>query len=372
MNYKRVLILHFTNGMSSRDIAKVTGDGKTTINEFLKRFNESEELSYPLSEDVTNEFIEGCLYKKAGNPCNSELYREFDPEETHRAMAKKGETLKHLWKKYNAAGIVNGQRPLSYRQYCRRYTTWLDNTKVTFHIQRTPGINLELDYAGKTLCIHDRSDPNAITNVTIFVAALSFSDYFYIEGMTCCDISNWIRVNNNALSYFGGITQTVTPDNCKVAVTENRDWINPIVNKEFQAWAEHNGTVVMPAKVRKPRWKPNVEGHVKIITMHILVEMDEMTFYSLDELNSVLWQKMEEENRVNFQGLSYSRRDLFESEEKDALLPLPDTQYEYLERKSVKVNSDFSFTFEGTLLHASPVSQEDSGNPCRCEQDLRV
>ena len=47
---------------------------------------------------------------------------------------------------------------------------------------------------------------------------LSQPPYGYIEGMTCCDISNWIRVNNNAISYFGGITQTVTPDNCKVAV----------------------------------------------------------------------------------------------------------------------------------------------------------
>ena len=74
--------------------------------------------------------------------------------------------------------------------------------------------------------------------------------------------------------------------------------------------------------------------------------MDEMTFYSLDELNAVLWQKMEQENGVNFQGLSYSRRDLFESEEKEALLPLPDTQYEYLERKKIKVGQDFSFTFD--------------------------
>jgi len=346
MDYKRVLILHYTNGMSSREIAEATGDGKTTINEFLKRFRECEELSYPLSADVTNEFIGDCLYKKAGNLENSDLYRDFNPEDVHRALTRKGETLKHLWKKYNAAGTVNGRKPLSYRQYCRRYTNWLDSTKVTFHIQRIPGVNLELDFAGKTLCIHDRRDPEMTTKVTIFVAALSFSDYFYIEGMTCCDISNWLRVNNNAIAYFGGITQTVTPDNCKVAVTENKDWINPSVNKDFQAWAEHNGTVIMPAKVRKPRWKPNVEGHVKIVTMHILVEMDEMTFYSLDELNAVLWQKMEQENREPFQGLSYSRRDLFESEEKDALLPLPDTQYEYLERKSVKVGPDFSFTFD--------------------------
>ena len=156
--------------------------------------------------------------------------------------------------------------------------------------------DLELDFAGKKLSIRDRRNPEQMTPVTIFVATLSFSDYFYIEGMTCCDISNWIRVNNNALSYFGGITQKVTPDNCKVAVAENRDWINPSVNKDFQAWAEHNGTVIMPAKVKSPRWKPNVEGHVKIVTMHILVEMDEMTFYSLEELNAVLWQKMEQEN----------------------------------------------------------------------------
>ena len=81
MDYKRVLILHFTNGMSSREISETTGDGKTTVNEFLKRFRECEELSYPLPEEVTNEFIAGRLYKKAGNLVNSELYRDFNPEE---------------------------------------------------------------------------------------------------------------------------------------------------------------------------------------------------------------------------------------------------------------------------------------------------
>lgn len=62
MDYKRVLLLHFTNGLSSRDIAEATGAGKTTINEFLKRFRDCRELSYPLPEDVTNEFIESLLY----------------------------------------------------------------------------------------------------------------------------------------------------------------------------------------------------------------------------------------------------------------------------------------------------------------------
>lgn len=346
MDYKRILRLHYESGFSSRAIAESTGDGKTTINEFLKRFRESEALSWPLADGITNELIGEMLYQKPGHAANNELYRGFNEEDVHRKLSKKGETLLHLWKLYYAEGEIDGKRPLSYRQFCRRYSNWMDSKKVTFHIQRYPGINLELDYAGKTLVLHSKRNPEDVSKVTIFVAALSFSDFFYVEGMTCCDISNWIRVNNNALSYFGGITQTVTPDNCQVAVNKNKDWVNPRLNKDFQAWAEHNGTVILPAKVRSPRWKPNVEGHVKIVTMHILVEMDEMVFYSLEDLNATLWEKMERENSLNFSGLSYSRRDLFEKEEKEALLPLPKTRYEYLERKEVTVQQDFSFIFD--------------------------
>ena len=353
MDYKKVLRLHYVNKLSGRDIALSCGCGKTTVNEFLRRFRDCPELSYPLPEDVTNEYIEGLLYKKPGLSAEQQLYRDYDKEAVHKALSRKGETLKRQWRKYNAIGIVDGKRPMSYRQYCRRYSEWASSQKVTFHIQRYPGISIELDYAGKTLCIHSMSNPERTIEVTIFIAALSYSDYFYAEGMTICDIRNWIRVNNNALDYFGGITQTVTPDNCKVAVTSNRDWIDPSLNKDFQAWAEHNNAVITPAKVKAPRWKPNVEGHVKIVTMHILLDMEEMTFYSLEELNRILLDKVNEENQRNFEGLSYSRRDLFIQEEKETLLPLPPSKFEYLERKKVKVAQDFSFVFD-TVHYSMP------------------
>lgn len=344
MDYKKVLRLHFVSKMSGRDIATLCGCSKTTVNEFLRRFNKCQELSYPLSKEVTNELIEQKLYHKTGP--DAELYRDFDKEAVYKALARKGETLKHQWQKYIAKGSMNGLATLSYRQFCRRYSEWSDSKKITFHIQRYPGINMELDFAGKKLVIHSRSNPLDTVDVTIFISALTYSDYFYIEGMTRCDIQNWIRVNNNALKFFGGVTQTVTPDNCKVAVTENKDWIDPTVNKDFQAWAEHNNTVVTPAKVKSPRNKPVVEGHVKIVTMHILTEMEEMTFYSLEELNKVLWDKMDIENHRCFQGLNYSRWDIFRQEEKETLLSLPETCFEYLERKTVRVNQDFSFTFD--------------------------
>ena len=89
-----------------------------------------------------------------------------------------------------------------------------------------------------------------------------------------------------------------------------------------------------------------MEGHVKIITMHILMDMEDMVFYSLDDLNCVLMEKVDAENRKPFEGLTYSRYDLFTTEEKETLLPLPPSRFEYLERKTVKVAQDFSFTFD--------------------------
>ncbi|MFQ7106734.1 MAG: hypothetical protein ACLRQ4_16185, partial [Neglectibacter timonensis] len=105
MDYKKVLRLHFVNHLSCREIAESCGDcSKTTVNEFLKRFRENSELSYPLPTDVTNEYIEGLLYKKPGVSADQLLYRDFNKEAVYKALARKGETLKHLWQKYNAIG----------------------------------------------------------------------------------------------------------------------------------------------------------------------------------------------------------------------------------------------------------------------------
>lgn len=135
MDYKKVLRLHFVNYLSSREIAESRGDcGKTTVNEFLKLFKECQELSYPLSADVTNEYIEGLLYKRPGVPADQLLYRDFNKEAVYKALSHKGETLKHLWQKYNTTGIVDGKKPMSYHQYCRRYSEWTDSKQLTFHI----------------------------------------------------------------------------------------------------------------------------------------------------------------------------------------------------------------------------------------------
>ena len=94
MDYKKVLRLHFVNHLSCREIAESCGDcSKTTVNEFLKRFRENPELSYPLPADVPNEYIGNMLYKKPGVSADQLLYRDFNKEAVYKALARKGETL---------------------------------------------------------------------------------------------------------------------------------------------------------------------------------------------------------------------------------------------------------------------------------------
>ena len=348
LDYKRILKLKFELNLSGREIALSCGCSKTTVNDFLKRFSDCSQLSLPLGDEITNETIDELLYKRRGvDPKEAEvLYRQPDYEALQRAISKKGETLKRQWRKYNAVGIVDGKRPYSYRQYCHRFSLFLGKKNTTFRINREPGVNLELDFAGKTLFLQDKKRPEIKSKFTIFVATLSYSKYFYAEGMLSCDISNWIRVNNNALRFFGGAPQVCTPDNAKVAVIQNKDWIDPSLNKDFQEWAEHYSTTVLPAMVASPTWKPNVEGTVRILTQDILLDMEEMVFYDLERFNKELLKRVKERNKVPFQKYSYSRWDVFLNEEMDLLLPLPPVDYEYLERREAKVGQDFSFVFD--------------------------
>ena len=117
MEYKRVLMLRFTNGMSSREIAETTGDGKTMVNEFLKRFRECTELSYLLPEEVHQRVYRERSVQKSRESGQFRSVQVLRRGRNAPCPDQKRETFKHLWKKYNVAGTMNGRRLLSYRQF---------------------------------------------------------------------------------------------------------------------------------------------------------------------------------------------------------------------------------------------------------------
>ena len=167
----------------------------------------------------------------------------------------------------------------------------------------------------------------------------------YAEGMTSTKEPQWIEVNNNALKYFGGVTPIIICDNCKQAVLANTDWIQPDLNKDYAEWAEHNGTTVLPAKVRRPKYKSHVENAVGILEKGFFHILEERQYFSLEAFNEDLWEELDKLNHEPFKKKDHDRY-YYWKEEQEELLELPPEPYVYTERKVAKVSGDCHIRFD--------------------------
>ena len=73
--------------------------------------------------------------------------------------------------------------------------------------------------------------------------------------------------------------------------------------------------------------------------------MEERQYFSLDEFNRDLWKELDKLNKEPFKKKEHNRYYYWE-EEKNELMPLPSMQYEYMERRTATVSSDFHIRFD--------------------------
>jgi transposase len=262
-----------------------------------------------------------------------------DVEYIHKEMAKSGVTLSLLWNEYCESCRINKEIPFMYTQFCRYYREYANVTKATMHIDHKPGEKLEVDWAGQKAAIID-SDTGKLIDAYIFVAVLSCSQYAYVEAFTSQNQENWIIAHVNAYSFFGGATRILVPDNLKTGV-ERVSWYTPVINKVYHEMSEHYGTAVIPARVRKPKDKPNAEGAVGVISTWIIAALRRQEFFSLRELNEAIREKLHEFNSKPFQKKPGSRLSTFLEDEKHALLPLPAAPYELATWKIATVQFNY-------------------------------
>ena len=77
-----------------------------------------------------------------------------------------------------------------------------------------------------------------------------------------------------------------------------------------------------------------------ILEKGIFHDLEEQRYFSLEQFNHDLWKKLERLNKEPFKRKEHSRYYYWE-EERHELMPLPSMQYQYMERKTAKVSSDF-------------------------------
>jgi transposase len=301
LDYKSIITKRYALKMSYQDLADEFSASKSGINDFIRAFEKCEKLSYPLPEGITNYAIYELVYGHApGTNNRSTDYEQPDFAYVFKQMdERKNMTLVYLWGRYQKNCTAKETRPYQYRQFCELYSRWCEENYETLHIQAVIGQKMEVDFAGKTFDLIDKLT-GEITRIVVFVAVLPYSQFVYAEGMTSTCEPQWIEVNNHALDYFRGVPPIVVCDNCKQAVIANKDWIDPDLNQDYAAWADHNHTVILPAKVRRPKWKSSVENAVGILEKGFFHDLEENRYFSLEQFNRDLWLKLDALNHDNF------------------------------------------------------------------------
>lgn len=323
-----------TTNMSDRKIARALNISRPVVAQYLKDFNASG-LTYEETKDIPDSRFLALFEKQRNKRCSkyediSKLFPYFVME-----LKKTGVTLMILWNEYQK------EHPdgYSYSQFCYHFQVWRNASKVTMHIEHKVGDKMFVDYAGDKLAIVDRKTGKE-QPVEVFVAILGASQLTYAEASFSQKSEDWIRSNERAFIYCGGVTQAIVPDNLKSGVTQNNRY-EPGINIMFDDFAGHYQTVILPARVRRPQDKALVENAVNLVYQRIYAPLRNRIFYSLEELNEAIWDLLEQHNNTPFQRLKTSRRELFDNIEKPVLKPLPKERYAIKQSKELTVQFNY-------------------------------
>jgi transposase len=330
---KEVLRLKWSCGLSDRQIAQSLGISRPTVTQYVRRLKAAG-LSWPLPEDVDDAALESRLFATA-NPAPAVGRPLPDWNWVNQELKRKGVTLTLLWQEYKA----NNPDGLQYSYFCEAYRKWASKLDLVMRQQHRAGDTLFVDYAGQSVPVVDPQS-GEVHEAQIFIAVLGASNYTYVEATRTQSLPDWIAAHVRAFEAFGGVPRVVVPDNLKAAVTRSHRY-EPVLNRTYEALAQHYGVAVVPARTARPRDKAKVEVGVQVVERWILARLRHQTFFSFTTLGSAIKDLRIDLNHRPFKKLPGSRQSLFESLERPALRPLPREPFEYAEWKLVRVNIDY-------------------------------
>ena len=338
-SYREIMRLS-SLGLNRTQIAESLSASRTTVIHTLQRAS-AQGLDWHTVESLNDKELAARLYPQGdGKP----TYKMPDYDYVHKELSKPGVTQQLLWFEYCEKCRAAGEIPYQLTQFKTYYREYVVKTKATMHIKHKPGELMEVDWAGQTAYVIDTDTGEAI-EAYIFVAALPYSGYAYAEAFFRLNQEAWITAHVNAFEYFGGVARIITPDNLKTGVIKNTK-SELVINRAYQELAEHYGTAIIPARVRKPRDKSTVEGAVGIVSSFILAAIRNQQFFTLKELNEVIRERLRTLNHKSFQKKDGSRATLF-AEERASLLPLPRNAFEMASWKTATVSFNYHIEADG-------------------------
>jgi len=169
---------------------------------------------------------------------------------------------------------------------------------------------------------------------------LPYSGYGYIKAMYRATMENFYAALSDMFIHLGGTPVRVKSDNMTQWV-KRYDRYEPSFSASAVEWSTYYNVELETSRVRRPRDKGCVEGMVKKVYNAVYALMREETFYTLEELNTRAQELMDAFNSKVRRETGRSRMDVFESEEKMLLGPMPDLPYRYRHKKTVKLTGSY-------------------------------
>ena len=333
---REVFRLKWLEKKSNRVVGQILKISKSTVGTYLVRAAMGRVTTLEQLDSFNDEELRKIIFPD-GYVNEKESLVDFS--KVHRELKRKNVTLMLLWEEETDKNVR------SYSHYCRLYRKWKKASKISMRQVHKAGEKGFIDYAGTTVPVID-GQTGIRKDAQIFLMSLGASHYTHIEATLSQGSRDFLRSHINAFEFFGGVPEILVPDNLKSAVTMASKY-EPVINRSYRALSKYYGTVVIPARVRKPKDKAIVENEVLHTSRWILARIRDLQFFSLDALNDKLWELLEEYNNKKLTGLEESRKSLFEDLEKPALLPLPQQRYEVALWKKVKANIDYHVELEG-------------------------
>jgi transposase len=328
------------DGVSAREIGRVLGAARSTIQDNLNRAKAAG-LSWPLPGELTDDLLEQRLFARAG--VRRGFRRRAEPDWASLAceLKRPGVNLTVLWEEYREV-YPDGY---GYSRFCDLYREFERRLSPVMRQHHAAGDKVFVDYSGKKLAIVDPAT-GMVREAEIFVGVLGASNYTYAEITWTQSLADWIGAHVRMFRDFGGVPRLVVPDNLKSGV-HKASFYDPELNRSYGMMASHYGVGVLPTRPRKPRDKAKVEAGVRLAQTYILGRLRRQTFFSLAEANAAVVAVLDRLNRHVMRRLGVSRRDLLETLDRPSLRALPEVDYEFAEWRLARVSLDYHVEVTG-------------------------
>jgi transposase len=336
---REILRQKWSLGRTHREVAQSLGISSGAVGTTVLRARAAG-LAWAQVEALSDEVLHARVY---GPPTPPTRHRPVpDCAALHAERRKPGVTLELLHLEYLE------QHPDGYRytQFCEVYRRWLHRRGLSMRQVHRAGAKLFVDYAGKKPTIIDATTGEVI-DVELFVAVLGASNYTYAEATRTQQVPDWVASHQRAFQFFGGVTAAIVPDQLKSGVVVPCRY-EPGLQRTYDEFAQHYGTVILPARPAKPRDKAKIEVAVQVAERWILARLRHETFFTLAALNARIADLLTDLNARPMRLYRASRRDLFERLDHPALRPLPAEAFVYSDWKvGARVSIDYHIELHG-------------------------